>query len=67
MINEAQSSEKTISDFLKIRCVIAGFGQTDMKEHLLLRSIVCDNWNNFAWEIASMEHANHQCTEADGT
>ena len=35
MIYEAQSWE-TISDFLKIDCVIAGMGHSSMKEHLLL-------------------------------
>ena len=55
MIHEAQSRE-TISDFLKISCVIAGMGQSSMKEHLLL-SAKCDSWSNFVREVAAIEHA----------
>ena len=46
MIYEAQSRE-TISDSLKICCVIAGVGQNSMKEHLLMSATKCDSWTNF--------------------
>ena len=56
MIYEAQSPE-TISDFLKIGCVIGGMGQSSMREHLLLSSTICDNWTNFVRVIEPIEHA----------
>ena len=56
MIYEAQSRE-TISDSLKIGCVIAGMGQSSMREHLLLSATKCDNWTNFVREVESIEHA----------
>ena len=45
MIYEAQSRE-TNSDSLKIACVIAGMGQSCMKEHLLLSATKCDSWSS---------------------
>ena len=56
MIYEAQSRE-TISDSLKIGCVIAGIGQNNMKEHHLMSATNCYNWTNFIREIESIEHA----------
>ena len=50
MIYEAQSRE-TISDSLKTGCVVAGVGQSSVREHLLLSATKCDNWTNFAREI----------------
>ena len=67
MICEAQGRE-TISDSLKIGCVIAGMGQSCMREHLLLSATTCGNWSNFVQEVESIEHAKktHQCTDSDG-
>ena len=45
MIYEAQSRE-TISDSLKIGCVIASMGQNSMKDHLLMSATKCDSWKN---------------------
>ena len=56
MIYEAQSRE-TISDSLKIGCVIAGMGQNSMREHLLMSATKCDSWTNFVREMESIEHA----------
>ena len=56
MIHEAQSRE-TITDSLKIGCVIAGMGQSSMREHLLLSATKCDSWTNFVREVESIEHA----------
>ena len=56
MIYEAQNRE-TISDSLKIGCVIAGMGQSRLREHLLLSATKCDKWTNFVREIESIEHA----------
>ena len=42
MICEVQSHE-TISDSLKIGCVIAGMSQSSMKEHVLMSATKCDN------------------------
>ena len=53
MTNEAQSRE-TISDSLKIGCVIAGIGQNSMKEHLLMSATTCDSWTNFVRQIESI-------------
>ena len=61
MICEAQSRE-TISDSLKIGCVIAGMGQNSMREHLLVRATKCDSWTNFVREIESIEHARKTIT-----
>ena len=61
MIYEAQSRE-TISDSLKIGCVIAGMGQNSMKEHLLMSATKCDSWTNFVREIESIEHARKTIT-----
>ena len=67
MICEAQS-RVTISDSLKIGCVIAGMGQNSMKEHLLMSATKCDSWTNFVREIESIEHAKkHHCTDTDGS
>ena len=65
---EAQGRE-TISDSLKIGCVIAGMGQNSMKEHLSMSATKCDSWTNFVREIESIEHArkNHHCTDTDGS
>ena len=67
MIYEARSRE-TISDSLKIGCVITGMGQNSMKEHLLMSATKCDSWKNFVQENESIEHArkNHHCTDTDG-
>ena len=67
MICEAQSRE-TISDSLKIGCVIAGMGQNRTREHLLMSATKCDSWTKFVREIESIEHAkkNHHCTDTDG-
>ena len=67
MIYEAQSRE-TISDSLKIGCVIAGMGQNSMREHLLMSATKCGSWKNFVREIESIEHArkNHHCIDTDG-
>ena len=56
MIHESQS-RVTISDSLKIGCVIAGMGQNSMREHLLMSATKCDSWTNFVREIESTEHA----------
>ena len=56
MICESQSRE-TISDCLKIGCVIAGMDQSIMREHLLLSATKCDSWSNFVREVESIEHA----------
>ena len=58
MIYEAQSRE-TMSDSLKIDCVIAGMGHSSMREHLLLSATKCDSWSNsnFGREVESIEHA----------
>ena len=56
MIYEAQRRE-TISDSLKIGCVIAGMGQKSMREHLLMSATKYDSWTNFVREIESIEHA----------
>ena len=61
MIYEAQSRE-TISDSLKIGCVIAGIGQNNMKEHHLMSATNCYNWTNFVREIESIEHARKTIT-----
>ena len=61
MIYEAQSRE-TISDSLKIGCVIAGMGQDSMKEHLLMIATKCVCWTNFVREIESIEHARKTIT-----
>ena len=61
MIYEAQSRE-TISDSLKIGCVIADMGQNSMKEHLLMSATKCDSWTNFVREIESIEHARKTIT-----
>ena len=53
MIYEAHSRE-TISDSLKIGCVIAGMGQNSVREHLLMSATKCDSWTNFVREIESM-------------
>ena len=45
MICEAQSHE-TISDSLKIGCVIAGMSQSSLKEHVLLSVTKVDSWSN---------------------
>ena len=63
MIYEAQS-HKTFSDSLKIGCVIAGMGQSNMREHLLLSATQCDNWSNFVREVVALEE-NHRCTDSD--
>ena len=55
MIYEAQSRE-TISDSLKIGCVIAGMGQNSMREHLSMSGTKCDSWTSFVREIESIEH-----------
>ena len=60
MIYEAQSRE-TISDSLKIGCVIAGMGQNIMREHLL-SATACDSGTNFVREIESIEHARKTIT-----
>ena len=52
MFYEAQSRE-TISDSLKIGCVIAGMGQNSVREHLLMSATKCDSWTNFVREIES--------------
>ena len=67
MIYEAQS-RVTISDSLKIGCVIAGMGQNGMREHLSMSATKCDSWTNFVREIESIEHArkNRHCTDTDG-
>ena len=54
MIYEAQSRE-TISDSLKIGCVVASMGQNSTKEHLLMSATTCDRWTNFVREIESKE------------
>ena len=61
MIYEAQSRE-TISDSLKIGCVIAGIGQNSMKEHFLMSATTCDSWTNFVREVLSIEHARKAIT-----
>ena len=61
MIYEAQSRE-TISDSLKIGCVIAGMCQFSMKEHLLMSATKCDSWTNFVREVESIEHARKTIT-----
>ena len=61
MIYEAQSRE-TISDPLKIDCVIAGMGQNSMREHLVLSATKCDSWTHFVREIESIEHARKTIT-----
>ena len=61
MIYQAQSRE-TISDSLKIGCVIAGMGQNSMREHLLMSATKCDSWTNFVREIESIEHARKPIT-----
>ena len=61
MIYEAQSRE-TISDSLKIGCVIAGMGQNSMREHLLMSATKCDSWTNFDREIESIEQARETIT-----
>ena len=55
MIYEAQSRE-TITDALKIGCVIAGMGQSSTREHLLLSATNRDSWTNFVREVESNEH-----------
>ena len=62
MIHEAQSRE-TISDSLKIDCVIAGMDQNSMREHLVLSATKCDSLTHFIREIESIEH---DCTDTDG-
>ena len=66
MIYEAQSRE-TISDSLKIGCVIACMGQNSMKEYLLMSATKCDSWTNFVREIESIEHARktQHCTDTE--
>ena len=66
MSYEAQSRE-TITDSLKICCVIAGMGQNSMKEHLLMSATKCDSWTNFVQEIESIEHARKTITDTDGS
>ena len=66
MIYEAQSRE-TISDSLKIGCVIAGMGQNSMGEHLLMSATKCDSWTNFVREIESIEHARKTITASTPT
>ena len=61
MIFEAQSRE-TISDSLKIGCVIAGMGQNSMNEHLLMSATKCDSWTNKIREIEAIEHARKTIT-----
>ena len=61
MIYEAQSRE-TISDSLKIGCVIAGMGQNSKREHLLMSATKCDSWTNFAREIESIERVRKTIT-----
>ena len=61
MIYEAQSRE-TISDSLKIGCVIAGMGQNSVREHFLMSATKCDSWTNFVREIESIEHARKTIT-----
>ena len=61
IICEAQSL-KTISDSLKIGCVIAGMGQNSMKEHLLMSATKCNSWTNFVRKIESIEHARKNIT-----
>ena len=61
MFYEAQSRE-TISDSLKIGCVIAGMGQNSMKEHLLMSSTKCDIWTNFVRKLESIAHARKTIT-----
>ena len=56
MIYEAHSRE-TISDSLKIGCVIAGMGQSSVREHLLLSATKCDSWSKFVRQVESIEHA----------
>ena len=55
-IYEAQSRE-AISDSLEIGCVVAGMGQSSMREHLLLSATKCDSWSKFVREVESIEHA----------
>ena len=38
-----------------IGCVIAGMGQSSMREHILLSATKCYNWTNFVREIESIE------------
>ena len=64
MIYEAQSRE-TISDSLKIGCVIAGMGQNSMKEHLLMSATKCGSWTNFVREIESIEHTRKTTMDLD--
>ena len=61
MIYEAQSRE-TISDSLKIGCVIAGMGQNSMMEHHIMSATKCDSWTNFVREIESIEQAKKTIT-----
>ena len=61
MIYEAQSRE-TISDSLKIGCVIACMGQNSIKEHQEVSATKCDSWTHFVREIESIEHARKNIT-----
>ena len=61
MIYEAQSRE-TISDTLKIGCVIACMGQRSSREHLLMSATKCDSWTNFVRESESIGHARKTIT-----
>ena len=56
MIYEAQSRD-TISDSLKIGCVVVGMCQSSMREHHLLSVTKSDSWTNFVREVESIEHA----------
>ena len=60
---DLRSSEReTISDSLKIGCVIAGMGLNSMREHLLVSATKCDSWTNLVREIESIEHARRTIT-----
>ena len=56
MIWEAQSHE-TISDSLNTSCVIAGMGQSSLKEQLFFSASECECWSNFVREVEATEHA----------
>ena len=61
IIYDAQSRE-TISDSLRIGCVITGMGQNSMKEHLLMSATKCHIWTIVVREIESIEHARKTIT-----
>ena len=59
---DGAQSHETISDSLKIGCVIAGVGQNSMKEHLLMSATKGDSWTNFVREIELIEYARKTIT-----